>query len=245
MSFIRLVGSAFFVSAASASLIVSAHAQGQPRAVLELFTSQGCSSCPPADRLLGELAKDGTLVALTLPVDYWDYLGWKDTLASPKHSKRQRGYSAMRGDREVYTPQVVVNGVSHVLGSDKAAIERAIADSKNKAMTVPVTLALNGDKLTVSVPEREGARGEIWLCGVARTVPVAVGRGENSGRSLTYHNVGRRWVRVGEWNGSAQSWVVPVSELKADGVDMAAALLQSGTVEKPGPMLGAAVASIR
>lgn len=245
MSFIRLVGSALLASAASASLIATAQAQSQPRAVVELFTSQGCSSCPPADRLLGELAKDETLVALTLPVDYWDYLGWKDTLASPKHSKRQRGYSATRGDREVYTPQVVVNGVAHVLGSDKAAIERAIADSKSKAMTVPVTLALNGDKLTVSVPEKEGVRGEIWLCGVARNVPVAVGRGENSGRSLTYHNVGRRWVKVGEWNGNAQTWTVPVSELKADGVDTAAALLQSGSVEKPGPMLGAAVASIR
>ena len=249
MSFLRLAGSAVFVSAASLALIATAHAQSpapaQPRAVVELFTSQGCSSCPPADRLLGELAKDSSLVALTLPVDYWDYLGWKDTLASPKHSLRQRGYSAARGDREVYTPQVVVNGVAHVLGSDKAAIERAIASSSGKAMTVPVTLTSAGDKLTVSVPETAGVRGAIWLCGVATTVPVAVGRGENSGRSLTYHNVGRRWLKVGDWDGKAQSWTVPVSDLKADGVDMAAALLQGGSAEKPGPMLGAAVAGLR
>jgi hypothetical protein len=245
MSFLRLVGSAVFASAASVSLLTSAQAQSQPRAVVELFTSQGCSSCPPADKLLGELAKDTSIIALTLPVDYWDYLGWKDTLASPKHSARQRGYSAARGDREVYTPQAVVNGVTHVLGSDKAAIERAIANSKSKAMSVPVTIAESGDKLTVSVPEKDGARGEVWLCGVAKTVPVAVGRGENSGRSLTYYNVGRRWVKVGDWDGKAQTWTVPASQIRADGIDTAAVLLQGGSTEKPGPMLGAALASIR
>ena len=84
---------------------------GEPRAVIELFTSQGCSSCPPADKLLGELARDPSLIAMSLPVDYWDYLGWKDTLALHGHTTRQRAYAEARGDREVYTPQVVVNGV--------------------------------------------------------------------------------------------------------------------------------------
>ena len=95
--------------------------------MLELFTSQGCSSCPAADRLLGELAKDPSLVTMTLAVDYWDYLGWKDTLAVKGHTARQRAYAGVRGDREVYTPQMVVNGSVHVNGGDKAAIERAIA----------------------------------------------------------------------------------------------------------------------
>src|SRR5438105_9770472 len=85
-------------------------AMSEPRAVVELFTSQGCSSCPPADRLLGELARDPAIVALSLPIDYWDYLGWKDTLAKPDHTARQRGYARVRGDREVYTPQAVING---------------------------------------------------------------------------------------------------------------------------------------
>src|SRR5262245_5125278 len=107
-------------------VVAETPAKAEPRAVLELFTSQGCSSCPAADKLLGELAKDPSLVTLTLSVDYWDYLGWKDTLALKGHSNRQRAYAGVRGDREVYTPQMVVNGVGHVNGSDKAAIERAI-----------------------------------------------------------------------------------------------------------------------
>src|ERR1043166_7464075 len=80
------------------------------RAVVELFTSQGCSSCPPADELIGQLAKDPSLVAMSLPIDYWDYLGWKDTLAKPAHTARQRAYAQVRGDRAVYTPQAVING---------------------------------------------------------------------------------------------------------------------------------------
>jgi hypothetical protein len=114
-------------------LIATAVARaGEPRALLELFTSQGCSSCPAADKLLGELAADPSLVAISVPIDYWDYLGWKDTLASPAHSARQRAYARVRGDRQVYTPQIVVNGAMHALGSDRAAIERAIAQTDQK-----------------------------------------------------------------------------------------------------------------
>src|SRR4249919_2286908 len=102
---------------------MAAPASAEPRAVVELFTSQGCSSCPAADKLLGELAGDSSLIALSIPIDYWDYLGWKDTLASAGHSARQRAYARMRGDRQVYTPQIVVNGATHVLGSDRAAVE--------------------------------------------------------------------------------------------------------------------------
>ena len=111
-------------------IALTAASAGEPRAVIELFTSQGCSSCPPADKLLGELAQDPSLLTMSLAVDYWDYLGWKDTLALHGHSNRQRAYADARGDREVYTPQVVVNGVVHVLGSDKAAIENAIAQTQ-------------------------------------------------------------------------------------------------------------------
>ncbi len=97
--------------------------QAQSRAVVELFTSQGCSSCPAADRLLGELAQDTSLIALSVPIDYWDYLGWKDTLADPRHTARQKAYAHARGDGQVYTPQAVVNGSLHVLGSDRSAID--------------------------------------------------------------------------------------------------------------------------
>src|SRR3954452_23416283 len=105
------------------AVIRPAHAD--PRAVVELFTSQGCSSCPPADKILGELAKDPSVIALSMPVDYWDYLGWKDTLADSRYSARQKAYSHMRGDRDVYTPQVIVNGAAEVNGSDLSGIENA------------------------------------------------------------------------------------------------------------------------
>src|SRR6202165_3951456 len=133
------------------AIICPAHAD--PRAVVELFTSQGCSSCPPADQIIGELAKDPSVIALSMPIDYWDYLGWKDTLADARFSARQKAYSQMRGDREVYTPQVVVNGSAHVVGSDRAGIESAIGDTKKAdgVMSVPVTMTLAGKQINVSV----------------------------------------------------------------------------------------------
>jgi hypothetical protein len=140
----------------------------EPRAVIELFTSQGCSSCPPADQLVGEYAQDNSVIAMTLAVDYWDYLGWKDTLALTGHSNRQRAYARARGDREVYTPQAVINGAVHALGSDKAAIEKAIKKSREQvaSLAVPVTMAVSDDQVTVSVPAAKDEKGqaEIWLC---------------------------------------------------------------------------------
>jgi hypothetical protein len=219
-------------------------ARAEPRALLELFTSQGCSSCPPADKLLGELASDPSIVALSVPIDYWDYLGWKDTLASAGHSARQRAYSRVRGDRQVYTPQVVVNGAAHVLGSDRAAIERTIVqtDQKPDVMSLPVLLSFAASSLNVTVKAKDGehATGEVWLCPLARAVAVAIGRGENHGRTITYHNVVRRWVKLGDWSGTDATWNVPMSEFKNDDADAAAVMVQEGTHDKPGPILGAA-----
>src|SRR4051794_26647549 len=117
-------------------------AQAETRGVIELFTSQGCSSCPPADQILGDFSRDRSIVAISLPIDYWDYLGWKDTLAIPRHTVLQRAYAHMRGDRDVYTPQVVVNGVLHVIGSDRSAIEQAIVQARHtdEALSVPVAI---------------------------------------------------------------------------------------------------------
>jgi hypothetical protein len=241
-SFIASIASAVWLT-----LLPASATGAEVRAVVELFTSQGCSSCPPADKLLGELAKDSSVVAMTLPVDYWDYLGWKDTLANSRYSARQRAYAKKRGDREVATPQVIVNGTIAVVGSDKAAIERAIMQTRNTTMFASVSVAASGDQLTVKVAasERDHAKGEVWLCAMAKSVPVTIGRGENNGRSVTYHNVSRRWLKVGEWNGKAASWTVPLADLKAEDVDAAAAIVQGGTPEHPGPMLGAGFASLR
>jgi hypothetical protein len=225
-----------------------------PRAVIELFTSQGCSSCPAADKLLGELAQDPSLLTMSLPVDYWDYLGWKDTLAVHGHSVRQQAYSDMRGDRERYTPQVVINGVVQVLGSDKAAIEKAIAQMGSTAapLRLPVTIAIGDGKITVNVPAGANAQGtaEVWLCPVTAKAPVAIGRGENSGKTLIYNNVVRRWVKLGDWNGKAMSFTVPVADLpKGDmspaDIDRVSVIVQSGSAAKPGLMLGAATTALR
>src|SRR5450755_5063411 len=122
-----------FAAALVCTSLTAPVSAGEPRAVIELFTSQGCSSCPAADKVIGELAHDPSLLTMTLAVDYWDYLGWKDTLALHGHSIRERAYADARGDREVYTPQVVVNGLTPVLGSDKAAIETAIISTRRTA----------------------------------------------------------------------------------------------------------------
>jgi hypothetical protein len=220
-------------------------AAAEPRAVVELFTSQGCSSCPPADRLLGELARDPTLVAMSLPIDYWDYIGWKDTLAKPRHAARQRFYARTRGDGEVFTPQVVVNGLTYAVGSDKAAIEQAILKSRRNALTLslPVKLAVDDGKVNVEVLAASGeGSAEVWLCALGTAVPVAIGRGENSGHTVTYHNVVRRWIKLGDWTGAARSFSVPTSDVEA--ADAVAVIVQSGSVDHPGTMLGAAMASL-
>ena len=230
------------------AIIRPAHAE--PRAVVELFTSQGCSSCPPADKVIGELAKDPSVIALSMPIDYWDYLGWKDTLADARFSARQQAYSRVRGDRGVYTPQVVVNGSVHLIGSDRAGIEEAIGDTRKAdgVMSVPVSMALAGKQITVSVAGSNKSpaamHGEVWICSIAKEVSIAIGRGENRGREVTYHNVVRNLLKVGDWNGSAGNWTVPLENISREGVDAAAVYLQDGNRDKPGPMLGAAYTSL-
>src|SRR4029077_20933914 len=230
------------------AVIRPAHAD--PRAVVELFTSQGCSSCPPADKILGELSKDPSVIALSLPIDYWDYLGWKDTLADSRFSARQKAYSRVRGDRDVYTPQAVINGSTHVIGSDLAGIESAIDETTKTAgvMSVPMTMTQAGKLLTVSVSGTEkntsATHGEAWLCSSSKAVPILISRGENSGREITYHNVVRNLMKVGDWNGGSGSWTVPIESVAHEGVDGAVVYLQDGSRDKPGPMLGAAYTSL-
>ena len=230
------------------AVIRPAHAD--PRAVIELFTSQGCSSCPPADKILGELAKDPSVIALSMPIDYWDYLGWKDTLADSRFTARQKAYSQVRGDREVYTPQVVVNGSVHVIGSDRSGIENAI-DLTTKAdgvMSLAITMTQSGKQINISVPASgkpsAAMHGEVWICSITKAVPISIGRGENGGRQLTYHNVVRSLLKVGDWNGTSGSWTVPLENISREGVDAAVVYVQDGNRDKPGVMLGAAFAPL-
>jgi hypothetical protein len=227
---------------------MTAPVQAEPRAVVELFTSQGCSSCPPADKVIGELADDPSVIALTMPIDYWDYLGWKDTLADARFSARQKAYSAMRGDRDVYTPQAIVNGAVHVNGSDRGGIDGAIGDTR-KTMSVPVSMTQSGNQLKVTIaaagPNAAAKHGEVWICAISKSVPILIGRGENRGREVIYHNVVRNWLKVGDWTGAGGDWTVPLENLSRDGVDAAAVYVQDGSRDKPGPMLGAAFTSLQ
>ena len=185
----------------------------------------------------------GRVIALSVPVDYWDYLGWKDTLAQHAHSLRQRGYAGARGDRQVYTPQVVVNGTAQVIGSDRAAIEAA-CKSAAKA-TVPVTLTRNGDNVEFDIGAGQGAPASVWLLTVAHATPVEIGRGENHGRTVTYSNVVRSWQRVAEWTGAPMKNSVPLPELNAKDADAIVILVQPGSIENPGPVRGASMIELR
>jgi hypothetical protein len=206
----------------------------EPRrmAVIELFTSQGCSSCPPADALLQTYTERPGVVALTLPVDYWDYLGWKDTLASPKYTKRQRLYARSFGGQP-YTPQVVVNGVKHVIGSHAYDIDRAIEKTGAQLDPSRVSLSLGSDgrTLTIDVGASAGTEssGTLWLAAVRPRVDVDVTRGENRGRKLSYFNVVRELTPVGMWSGKAAKLDLPHSEMLRAGERCAVWLQVEGT----------------
>lgn len=218
----------------------SASAAERVAGVVELFTSQGCSSCPPADALMEELAHRPDLVALSLPVDYWDRLGWKDTFGSPAYSARQRAYSLVRGDGAVYTPQAVVNGRAHMNGASQYSIDNAIADGAG-GLPVPVGLNLSGTSLEVSVGAVTGSSIEpavIVLMPYLASRSVRIGRGENAHRTVTYSNIVRRIETLGSWRG--QPFEIEVPRAALQGFDGVAVLVQSGSANAPGPVIGAA-----
>jgi hypothetical protein len=235
----------FFLSAALAGAfaVAAGPVVAGTRAVLELFTSQGCSSCPPADKLLAELAQRKDVLALSLPVDYWDYLGWKDTLASHDYSERQRDYAAARGDGDVYTPQLVINGTLHVVGSDRAAIE-GILNREPGGLPVPIELSSGTDANTLKIgpaPDGTVKRGTIWLVMYERAVSVPIAHGENSGKTITYTNVVRKLRPIAMWAGKEMSIDLPKSEMTQAKVTRCAVFLQAESeAGLPGAILGAA-----
>jgi hypothetical protein len=216
------------------------------KTVVELFTSQGCSSCPKADKLLGELAADPRLIALTVSVDYWDYLGWRDTLALHAHSMRQKGYANHRGDRNVYTPQMVLNGVAEAIGNKRSAVERAIGEvERQDLLVVPILLKRNAENLEIEVGAGNGPKASIWLISVSSQAPVTIERGENRGKTITYHNVVRGWTRLADWNGIAMKKSHAIAELAQGGADTVVVVVQNGSVEAPGAIRGSAMLSLR
>lgn len=228
-----------------AILAAAIPASAGPKAVIELFTSQGCSSCPPADALLGELTREPDLIAVTLPVTIWDYLGWTDTLASPEMTERQIAYSVARGDRQVYTPQVVINGREAVVGSDRRAIMRAVRrhNSDRPALPVPVSLEHRDGTLLVDVggaPDARIRKAAIWLMFIEGEVSVPIRRGENSGRRITYHNVVRKMRPIGMWKGKPVTLELPLSDIDKNLKAGCIVILQAHSPKGPGPIIGAA-----
>lgn len=211
--------------------------------VVELYTSQGCSSCPPADALLGRLADRRDVLALSLPVTYWDMLGWKDTLANEENTRRQKAYAAAMGRGGIYTPQIIVDGVSDVVGSREAQVEAAIAARANDMRVVPVYLTAAPDTVRIAVgagSERERAESTVWLFRVLTHASVHILAGENEGRNVTYRNVVRDVRPVGIWKGQALSLELPRSDLIDAPGELLAVVLQEGGY---GRVVGAAVLS--
>ncbi|MHB2267546.1 DUF1223 domain-containing protein [Aliihoeflea sp. PC F10.4] len=229
----------FVTFAASASPDVD-----KPVAVVELFTSQGCNSCPKADAKLAELAETGDVVALGFHVDYWDYLGWKDTLATPENTDRQRDYSRIFGNRSVYTPQIVINGEGDLKGSKPDRVDAAIRRvRKGGLLPVDVDLRFDPDSLVISVGEGV-ARGEASVLVVyfADRTEVDIGQGRNRGRSHAYVHPVKAFHSAGMWEGKAAEMRLPLHDVRKKGAGGVAVLLQEIDANGlPGEIRGAAL----
>jgi|SRR5579872_250163 hypothetical protein len=215
------------------------------KSVVELFTSQGCSSCPPADRVLGELARDPHVLAISFPVDYWDYIGWKDTLAEPTYTLRQQAYAKTSGRGEVYTPQAIINGVADAVGSDLSQIQAAESLTATRAgvMAVPLKVVEQGGSINISVgaaPVGAPRNASVFLIALASKRTVTVQRGENAGSTLTYSNVVRAITKVGDWNGASINLQASLEQAHLDGADAYAVILQEGGRGGPSTILAAA-----
>jgi hypothetical protein len=193
-------------------------APSAPLVVVELFTSQGCSSCPASDQQLGELAKRPDVLALSLHVDYWDYIGWKDPFASPASTERQRGYARSLKQRYVYTPEMVFGGIAHDPGYEPAKIARLlrkVLDHAGPRVTPALTRAAD-KSVTISIPEaRMPGPCDVWLVTFDRQHQTKVKRGENQGTLLTNYNVVRSIEKLDTWDGDAESWTVRADRLAA------------------------------
>jgi hypothetical protein len=235
---IRALSSALAAVAVAATLFAQPARAEEGPVVVELFTSQGCSSCPPADEILGELTGRDNVIALALHVDYWDYLGWRDSFALPGHTKRQKAYRAALGARAIYTPQILIDGEADVVGSREGEVLNAIRAARAKPKPAKVGFDdMNGRMIARVAPVEEGAAprkpATVWMVTYAEPQTVAIARGENAGRTITYFNAVTSWTRMGEWRGEATNYDAPMPE----GAAGAVVLVQEG---KAGPILGAA-----
>jgi len=233
-------------AALAVAVLPAAAGSGRRPVVVELYTSQGCSSCPPADALLAKIAKQPGVVAMSLPVTYWDMLGWKDTLASEVNTRRQKAYAAAMGHGAIYTPQIIVDGISDVVGSREAAVESAIESRARDSDVddVPVMLRETQQELQIAV----GPSGEhgaapaatVWLIHMRDSATVAIGGGENDGRTMTYRNIVGDLKAVGQWKGDQLTIDLPRAAMEGLPHDGVAVVVQRGGY---GHIVGAALLS--
>jgi hypothetical protein len=239
MQFLRTISRRSFLALSAISAVaiaLPANALEKQPVIVELFTSQGCSSCPPADKILGELTRQPGVIPLTLNVDYWDYLGWRDTLGSNKHTLRQKSYAANRGSRQIYTPQMVVNGHVDVVGSRRSEVLEAVSAASTTGPRVPMKISETDDKIIIDVASRPqqvtAKKATIWVMVTSPKVDVPIKRGENSGKNITYFNVVRQIIPAGMWDGKPMHIELPKEGLNIKGKRGCVALLQEGNVGK-------------
>lgn len=202
--------------------------------VVELFTSQGCSSCPPADELMQELADRDDVIALALHVDYWDYIGWKDKFADPAHTERQRTYAQVAGRRSIYTPQMIVNGQDSIVGVRAMDLAEAIQAHKEQDAGISLHVSRNGDSLEVRAQNRAGHDAMVvHMLRYLRDREVSITHGENAGRTLHYTNIVKDWQVLAEWSGDDDLAV----ETEVRGDEPVVVLIQTA---EQGPILAAA-----
>lgn len=218
----------FAIAVVSTLAALATPAMAETRHVVELFTSQGCNSCPPADAFLIDLAQRPDVLALGFHVDYWDRLGWKDTLGAAAFTARQRSYAGLRGDGQVYTPQAVVDGKGHTVGSNRKSVGGMMSGA------LPVDVTIGKDRVDVGAGSGSAT---VWRVDFTRRAAVPIERGENRGKTITYVNAVRGVTKLGRWNGKETRYDLgPCGAAK--GADDCAVILQSGI--GPGEILGAA-----
>jgi len=218
------------------------HAADKPRAVIELFTSQGCNSCPPADALFRDLAERDDVVALAYHIDYWDYLGWKDALATSENTNRQQAYAEVFGG-SVYTPQLVIDGSGHVVGSERDKVEAAVSKAALRGgLSVGVDISSTPSSVLISIDKSETVSGaaNIVLIYFQPERVVEIERGQNAGRQMDYRNIVTSFQTVGMWHGDAMRIEIPKNEMEKKGGRCAVLLQRVDADGRPGEILGAA-----
>ena len=208
--------------------------------LIELFTSQGCNSCPPADALFAELADRQDIVALSWSIDYWDYLGWRDTFAQPEHTARQRGYNLSLGLSGVYTPQLIVDGQLQTVGSRQDEV-MALIDQRlaAKASRFKLALSKSGEALTLTLSGKPAdAPATVWLVEFSDVVEQDIEDGELQGNSFTYRHVVRYSEKLGQWTGGAQAFPLDGAAMAARDNDGHVVIVQK---DDTGPVMAAAL----